>query len=60
VGELPLNLDVVAVGATIPCFGLAAEGGDIADPAFSETLAAEKADLDLRLVQPTAVFRNAP
>ena len=44
------------VGATIPGFGLAAQCGNIADPAFPQALAAEEADLDLSLVQPASMF----
>jgi hypothetical protein len=47
---------LVVVGATIPGFGLAAQCGNIANPAFPQALAAEEADLDLSLVQPASMF----
>jgi hypothetical protein len=54
--ELPLDGDLVAVCAAIPGFGLAAQGEDIPDPAFSEALAAEETNLDLGLVEPTSML----
>ena len=55
-GELPLNRDAVTICLVIPCLGLSAQRSDIPDPAISETLAAEEADLNLSLVQPTSML----
>src|SRR5664280_1214631 len=55
-GELPLDSDAAAIGTAIPGFDLAAEHSDIPDPALSQALAAEEADLDLGLVQPASMF----
>src|ERR1035437_8730412 len=54
-GELPPDGDTVTICASIPGFGLAAQRGDVPGPSPSQTLAAEKADLNLSLVQPTSV-----
>src|ERR1035437_4935252 len=55
-GELPLDSDAAAIGTAIPGFDLAVEGSDIPDPALSQALAAEEADLDLGLVQPASML----
>ena len=47
---------MTAIRASIPSFGLTAQVHDVPDPAFAEALAAEKTDLDLRLVQPASMF----
>ena len=53
--ELPPDGDSVAICGSIPCFGLAAQRGDVPDPPPSQTLATEQADLKLSLVQPASV-----
>src|ERR1035437_3894645 len=59
-GELPPDGDTVTICASIPGFGLAAQRGDVPDPSPSQTLAAEKADLNLNLVQPASVRGHEP
>jgi DNA-binding transcriptional LysR family regulator len=44
---------VIFIGASIPSFGLTAEVQDVPDPAFSQALAAEEADLNLSLIEPS-------
>jgi hypothetical protein len=55
-GKLPLDSDFVAIGAAVPCFGLAAECSDVPNSACPQALAAEETDLYLGLIQPTSVF----
>ena len=55
-GELPLDFDSVAIGATVPRFRLAAQRGDVPNPASCQALAAEETDRYLGLIQPTSVF----
>ena len=47
---------MIAIGTPIPCFGLTAQVREVPDPAFSEALAAEQADLNLSLIQPTSML----
>ena len=54
--ELPLDGGLVLIDAAVPGASLFAQGGDIFDPSFAEALAAEHADLHLRLIQPTSMF----
>ena len=53
-GEVPLDGGLVAIYSPIPGYGLSAQGGDIANPAFSQALTAEEADLDLSLIEPAS------
>ena len=46
------------VCAPIPCFGLTAQLANISDPASSQTLATEKTDLYLGLIQPASMGRS--
>ena len=47
---------MIAIRTSIPRFGLTAQVHDFPDPAPSEALAAEQADLDLRLIQPASML----
>ena len=55
-GEVPLDCGLVAIDSPIPGFSLAVQGGDIANPAFSQALTAEEADLDFCLIKPASVL----
>ena len=54
-GELPVDRDVIAIHASIPGFGLAAQHHDVPDPTFPQALAAEQADFDLGLIEPASM-----
>lgn len=51
----PADRDVIAIRRSMASFGLTAQVHDLPDPAFSEALAAERADLNLGLI--SASFR---
>ena len=55
-GELPADSDVIAIRTSIPRFALTAQVHDVPDPALSQALAAEQADLDLSLIQPASML----
>jgi hypothetical protein len=46
-----VNIHKIAIDASIPGFGLTAQRNDVPDPAFSQALAAERADLDRGLIE---------
>ena len=47
---------MIAVHASIPGFGLTAQRNDVPDPAFSQALAAEQADLNFGLIEPASML----
>jgi len=47
---------LISIGTSIPSFGLTAQVHDVRDPAFSEALAAEQANLNLSLIQPASML----
>ena len=54
--EVPLDGGSVAVGAAVPRPHLVLQCGQVTNSAFTQALAAEHADFDLGLVEPTAVL----
>ncbi|HEY5176742.1 MAG TPA: hypothetical protein VII95_21130, partial [Terriglobales bacterium] len=51
--EFPVDPDMMAIHAAVPCARLFAKGANSPDPALAQALPGEQADLDLRLIQPT-------
>ena len=56
--KLPVDSNSRAVHLPIPGVRFSLKQGQIRDPAFSQALAGEETDLNLRLVEPTAVLRR--
>src|SRR5271157_2250324 len=54
--EFPVDPDMMAIHAAVPCARLFAKGAKSPDPALAQALPGEQADLDLRLIQPTAML----
>lgn len=54
--EPPVDGDAVAVHLAVPGLGFPSKLAERRDSASAQTLAAEQADLDLRLVEPASVF----
>src|ERR1035437_8605516 len=54
--EFPVDPDMMAIHAAVPCARLFAKGSNSPDPALAQALPGEQADLDLRLIQPTAML----
>ncbi len=52
----PVDGDAVAVHLAVPGIGFPSKVAEGRDSALAQTLAAEQADLDLRLVEPASVF----
>src|SRR6266849_3019521 len=55
---MPSDFGPLTIHSSIPRTALPSEGGEVRNPAGPEALAGEEADLDLGLIQPTAVFRR--
>jgi hypothetical protein len=53
--EFPLDLDAVAVHASVPGFRLSAQSFEITDSPVAQTLTREDPNFDLRLIEPTAM-----
>ena len=53
--ELPVDFDSVAVHPPVPGFGFSLQRLEVGDSSLAQTLAGKQADLDFRLIQPTAV-----
>lgn len=47
---------MIAIHALIPGFHLTAQRNDVPDPAFSQALTAEQADLNFSLIEPASMF----
>src|SRR5487761_581470 len=56
-GELPVDLDAGAVHLPIPCPRFPLEREQVGNSALAKTLPGIQTNLDLRLIQPTAVLR---
>ena len=60
-GEVPVDLDLVAVDFARPGGGFLAKSLPVGNSSLAETLSCIEADLDFGLIQPTGVFwRVAP
>src|SRR5271157_243812 len=57
-GKPPVDGDPVAVHSPVPGSGFRSQIAKRGDSALAQALPGEQADLNLRLVQPTAVFRR--
>ena len=57
-GEGPVDLEALAVDGLVPGAGFGAEFAQRGNAAGTQTLAAEKADFNLRLIQPTGMLRG--
>jgi hypothetical protein len=54
---LRVDFYAAAIDSPVPGSGFFVQSGQACDASFSQALAAEETDLDLGLVQPTAVLR---
>ena len=53
--ELPVDLDAVAIHPPVPGFRLLTQSFEIRNSSAAQTLPREDPDLDLRLIEPTAM-----
>ena len=54
--EVPLKDGSVTVDVLVPCLSLGAQGFQVGDSAFAQTLSGKQADLDFCLVEPTGML----
>jgi len=57
-GEGPVDLEALVVDGLVPGAAFGAKFAQAGDAAGAQTLAAEEANLDLRLIQPTGMLRG--
>ena len=54
--EVPFKDDSVTVDVLVPCLSLGAQGFQVGDSAFAQTLPGKQADLDFGLIEPTGML----